>query len=311
MIDSITRTSKVKDKSFSDSSGGLIINGDYISEACGEGAHVGAAEAAEVKDDFLEDGAGVAADYFDGVAAGAVDVEGCLVDAAVAQGAFKPGLGVFHGGCRGVHNRAFVDTDAVFGLRIGGLVSGISAVVIEREGRENVGVDVDRALVECVEIILQTRGFGAIRALLRTHRVTNLNGEVLAAKIRHHSHADGVVLLFAVETGGINRDISVVFNINRVKAGQLRRRRIESGEQHAAGLPRTGDVDISCNFIPDGNIVPIKRHLDAAGSTFAGGTAELNPGHRGGCGPFQRLLTLAVNIDIIRATMPSASDGPI
>ena len=67
-------------------------------------------------------------------------------------------------------------------------MAGISAVGADDERRQHVGVDVDRALFEGVEVVLQGRHPVAARVLFRAVRVAELYGRIFDAEIRDPAH---------------------------------------------------------------------------------------------------------------------------
>ena len=177
-------------------------------------------------------------------------------------------------------------------------MSGVSPVGADYEGRQNVGVNIDRTLLERIEIVFHAGHFAPPGVLLRQGRVAQLERRVLDAEVRDGTDANHVVLALAVEIRRRDRNVSVVLDVQSLQLLAGGGGRVEHRDQYAAALSvRGGDRQAARHLVPDGNFRPVHRHFDTLlGAGRACRAARHDPVVAGGNAPLQRLAALVVNI---------------
>ena len=151
-------------------------------------------------------------------------------------------------------------------------MSGISSILADGECRQHIRINVYWSLLKRIEIIFQARCITSCGTLCRSDRITQLYSCILASQVRNHNHLNGIILHFTVETCRIYRNISVVFNKQRIHFGQWRRSRIKDGDIDTFLLTAIrSDIQCSKYSFTGRNLRPVDRNLDTLFSSSLSG----------------------------------------
>ena len=179
---------------------------------------------------------------------------------------------------------------------------GERAVGTQRKGGQHVGVYVYRSAAETVKIVFQTRRIAASGTLHAAQGMSHHDGFLFVSEVFDERHFHLLVLKFAVEAGGRDRDTSVVLHIQALDRCRCGSGGVEDRDEYGLPFAAGVDADRSQDAFSDGNLFPV----DLYGQFLLRGgrsrrAVEANPfvGRRGG--PDERPIAFVEYVDPSRA----------